>query len=85
MLILEGELSNLSLLRLLEVGCYDIEIGWRNEVVALHQQLFAIVHQVDGSKVSIIVGHLLQLPLPVNGIEVLCSMPYANEVDHGIL
>ena len=52
--------------------------------MALHQQLFAIVHQVDGSEVSIIVGHLLQLTLPVDGIEVLCSMPYANEIDHRV-
>ena len=84
-LVLEGELSNLSLLRLLEVRSYDIEVSRRCEVMTFHQQLLAIVHQVDRSEVIPCICELLQFALPVDGVEVLCSMPNANEIDHRIL
>ena len=85
MLVLEGQLSGLCLLRLLEVGRDDIEVSRRCVVVTLHQQLLAIVHQRDGSKVIPGLCELLQFSLPVDGVKILCSVPYANEVDHHIL
>ena len=84
-LVLESQLSNLRLLRLLEVGGDDIEISWGCIVVTFHQQLFAIIHQMDGSKVIPSLCHLLELSLPVDGIQILCGMPNANEIDHSIL
>ena len=84
-LILKGQLGNLCLLRLLEVGCDDIEVGRRCVVVSLHQQLLAIIHQRDGSEVIPSFCELLQFTFPVDSVKVLCSMPYTNEVDHRIL
>ena len=45
--ILESKLTYSSVSRLLEVWSYDIKISRSCDRVTLHQQLLAIVHQVD--------------------------------------
>ena len=84
-LVLESQLGNLCLLWLLEVGRYDIEVGRRCVVVALHQQLLTIIHQGDGAEVIPSFCELFQFSLPVDGIKILRSVPYANEINHSIL
>ena len=84
-LVLESQLRNLCLLRLLEVWCDNIEISRRCIVMTFHQQLFAIVHQMDRTKVIPGICQLLQFALPVDGIKILCGMPNTYEIDHDIL
>ena len=52
--------------------------------MTLHQELFAVVHQMDGTKVIPSVSKLLELAFPVDGIKVLCSVPNTNEIDHRV-
>ena len=85
MLILESQLRDSCLLRFLEVRRNDVEVGWRCEVMTLHEQLLAIVHQVNLSEIIPRLSELLQLALPINSIQVDSSMPYANEIEHDIL
>ena len=84
-LVLEGQLGNGRLLRLLEVGCDDVKISRCRETVTFHQQLLTIVHQTYGAKVCPVIGELLQFSLPIDGVKVLCSVPDTNEIYHGIL
>ena len=53
--------------------------------VPFHEQLLTIVHRLQGTPVGPFVGKLFQLTFPVDGIEVVCSVPYTSEIDQGIL
>ena len=53
--------------------------------MTLHQQLLAIIHQMNGTEVIPSLSHLFEFALPVDGIEILCGVPDTDEINHGIL
>ena len=92
MLILEGELLDLYLCTngsllltcLLLDRCDDIQIGRLHITVALYEDLLAVVHHLHRTEVSPEIRQQFYFSFPVDGVEVLCGVPYTDEVDQGL-
>ena len=83
--VLLGYLRDNGLLHLFAVRCNQVEVSRFGIAMTFGEQLLSVVEHLQRTEVSPFVGQLNYLLLMCNGIQVLCGVPYTNEVNHGIL
>ena len=79
-----GDLAGNGLFRFLGVRGHDVKVGGCRVTVAFHDKLLFVVSQLQTAEVVPCVSQLLHNALLVDGVQVLCSMPHADEVYRGV-